>query len=186
MDKLNIKLGVRPYKYDDINKIVGYFVNSDEAYLLGMGADPSKLPSRGEWTARLKAEYERPPRDRTYFYLIWETNGRAIGHCNINKIVFGDHAYLHLHIWDSQFRKLGLGSQLLKQSIPKLFEHSELQTLYCEPMANNEGPNVTLRKLGFDFEKRYKTTPGWINLEQTVNRYKLSKEKLTNLVNGVW
>lgn len=181
-----MKLGVRPYKYDDINKIVGYFIKSDDDYLMGMGADPKKLPGRPEWTDRLKIEYSLIRHERSYFYVIWEVDGRAIGHCNINKIEFGDHAFLHLHIWEPKFRKLGIGSQMLKRALPLLFEHSKLDTIYCEPMADNVGPNATLTKLGFEFIKQYTTVPGWINLEQTVNRYKLSKEKLAKQMKHQW
>lgn len=38
--------------------------------------------------------------------------------------------------------------------------------------------NKTLVKLGFEFIRKYKTRPGWINFEQEVNRYELKKENL--------
>jgi RimJ/RimL family protein N-acetyltransferase len=138
-----------------------------------MGVDSSKLPKREEWLNRLLAEHTKPVERKKFFYVIWLLNSEPVGHSNINKISFGDEAYMHLHLWHADRRKKGMGFELMKKSIPYYFDRFQLKRLYCEPSAFNEAPNSTLRKLGFKFIKQYNTTPGWINLFQTVNSWYL-------------
>ena len=69
--------------------------------------------------------------------------------------------------------KKGLGLDFLKLTIPYYFKNFRLQKLICEPYAENTAPNSILKKLGFEFVRTYDTIPGWINFEQTVNRYEL-------------
>jgi RimJ/RimL family protein N-acetyltransferase len=88
---------------------------------------------------------------------------------------------MHLHLWDSNNRQKGMGVDYLKKSIPIYFETYKLQQLFCEPAAQNQAPNKTLQKLGFTFIKEYETTPGWINYQQKVNQWCLSKESWLNI-----
>jgi RimJ/RimL family protein N-acetyltransferase len=104
-------------------------------------------------------------------------DNKAIGHSNINKIIFGGEAYMHLHVWDESRRKKGMGHTFLKKTLPYYFNAFHLKALYCEPYAFNPAPNKALEKSGFDFIKSYDTIPGWINLYQTVNRWCLTEEK---------
>ena len=46
-----------------------------------------------------------------------------------------------------------------------------LRRLYCEPYADNPGPNRVLRRSDFRLVKRYRTVPGPLNFEQDVNQY---------------
>lgn len=84
---------------------------------------------------------------------------------------------MHLHMWDRSNRKKGLGTELLRTSIPFFFENLKLKTLWCEPFAKNPAPNHTLLKIGFKFIKKYETTPGPINLLQEVCQYKMTKNR---------
>jgi len=70
----------------------------------------------------------------------------------------------------------GMGSQLVKMSLPYYFEKMKLQTLFCQPYALNPAPNRTLEKAGFEFVKKYSTTPGAICFEQEVNLWKMERE----------
>ena len=129
-----------------------------------MGVDISKLPTKDEWLQIMSTDFNRDPERKKFYYVIWLLNDKAIGHSNINKIIFGKEAYMHLHIWHELKRKKGLGLALLKKSLPFFFNTFHLKTLYCEPSASNPAPNKTLEKLGFDFIKSYETVPGWINM----------------------
>ena len=51
----------------------------------------------------------------------------------------------------------------------------DLKSIVCEPFANNLAPNKTLNKCGFEMQKKYVTTPGKINFEQKVIRWKLKR-----------
>ncbi len=168
---------VREMERQDIIPVVDYFVKADADFLLRMGADINKLPTRDAWVDNLEKELSKPNTEKAYYYIIWELGGKSIGHSNINKIAYGNHATMHLHIWDSAKRQSGNGLNLLRQTIPYYFKNFELQKLICEPYAFNPAPNKTLRKLGFEFIKKYDTQPGPINLHQRVNRYELTKKQ---------
>lgn len=160
---------------EEIHLMVDYFLNADESFLRGMGADPAKLPSRSQWISLLEEDLQKPLAKRSFFYLVWKVEDRPVGHTNINKIHFGDHASMHLHIWYPEARRAGLGFHALQQSIPIFFNKFQLKKLICEPYAHNPAPNRTLSKLGFEFIRTYETTPGWINYHQSVSRYELRK-----------
>ncbi len=177
-----MKLSVRTMEEADIPLMVDYFLNASEAFLKGMGADKSKFPKREDWIELVAEDLQKEKPDKAFFYMIWELDGKAIGHNNINKITFGKEASMHLHIWQPIKRQKNLGLQFLKQSIPYFFKEFELEYLLCEPYALNVAPNKTLNKLGFEFIRTYETKPGWINFYQVVNQYKLTREGLEKVI----
>ncbi len=157
-------------------RIIDYFLNADQDFLNRMGVDPDKLPERDKWYSLIQDDLDKPLKQRQFYYLFWGADGQSIGHSNINKIVYGQEAYMHLHVWVGSFRKQGFGQSLVSRCITRYFEKFELKRLLCEPFAENPGPNKTLAKLGFTLEKTYDTTPGWINYHQAVNRWILDRE----------
>lgn len=178
-------LSVREIQEPDFANIVDYFLNADKDFLLMMGVDSSKLPEREKWLQLLSDEYNQPFERKKFYYVIWLLNNTPIGHSNINKIIFGEEAYMHLHIWDTQRRQKGAGVEFIKMSLPYYFDKFRLKRLYCEPSASNHAPNKTLEKSGFEFVKKYETMPGWINLFQTVNCWQLDFKKYQVLLGGV-
>ncbi len=143
-----MKISVREMNIHDIELVVDYFVNADADYLRGMGADKDKLPSKTVWIENLKNELEKPIPDKEYYYLIWLNDDLPIGHSNINKIVYGKFANMHLHMWTSHLRGKGLGLRFVELSIPYYFKKFKLGKLICEPYAGNTGPNKLLKKAG--------------------------------------
>lgn len=178
------KLSVRPAQLSDHEKIVDYFLQSDKSFQTGMGVDPAKLPSRQEWLKRLDEDFLMEADKKNFCYIIWLIDDIPSGHSSINKIIFGEEAYMHLHIWQTSLRQKGAGSAFVKLSIPYYFNTFRLKDLYCEPMATNPSPNKTLEKCGFEFVRSYDTIPGWINFHQTVNRWHLTKERFDMLYAG--
>lgn len=169
-------LAVREMVAGEVPRMVDYFVEADVDFLHGMGADKQKLPERSAWIAMLEKEFAKPLEQRKFFYLSWLLDGRLVGHSNVNKVVYGQEAYLHLHLWEASLRQKGLGLAFVQQGIPLYFRKLNLQTLICEPYADNPAPNRSLKKLGFQWVKQYETQPGWINFYQLVNRYELRRE----------
>ncbi len=161
--------------------MINYFLRADDDFLAGMGVDPSRLPRADTWKSLLKQDLNRSIQNRQFYYVIWELDHQSMGHSNLNKIIFGQEAYMHLHIWAPKNRQSGLGGYFLTQSIARYFTFFNLQNLFCEPYAMNPGPNKTLAKVGFELVKTYRTTPGWINFEQTVNRWVLSREQWSQI-----
>ena len=170
------RLSVREMELNDAVRIVDYFVNADRDFLIGMGADPDKLPSKIEWLKLLEEEFLKPLKEKEFYYIIWLINGEPVGHSNINKIEYGETATMHLHLWINAKRKSGYGLEFMKMTLPYFFKEFELKTLICEPYAENPAPNKILPKLGFEFIGPITKTPGWINFKQTVNRFELSNK----------
>ena len=167
-------LNVRELQQSDIPLIIDYWLNSDSDYLNNMGADISKVPDRVQWTQMLQEQLHQDYTDKKSYCLIWEVDGKPIGHSNVNKIVFGQEAYMHLHIWYDEFRNKGLGVQFVNIGLPWFYKNLQLEQIYCEPYALNPAPNKTLEKAGFKLVKEYITTPGWINFEQPVKLWEIS------------
>lgn len=173
------KHSVRPLQHEDIPQLVHYWMSADKAFLEGMGVDLHKMPAEADWTAMLLDQLSKAIPDKPSFCMIWLLDGEAVGHSNINKIVFAQEAYMHLHIWKPEARRSGHGLAFVRMTLPWFFDQYQLQNLFCEPYALNPGPNKTLGKAGFEFVKTHLTVPGWINFEQEVNRWQLSRQRFT-------
>jgi RimJ/RimL family protein N-acetyltransferase len=169
-------LSVREIEERDIELIANYWLTSSDAHLLSMGVDVNKMPSRIEFVEMLTYQLTQPYELKKSYCIIWLLNANAVGHCNVNSIEFGEKAYMHLHMWESTTRKKGLGSALLKLSIPYFFKHLQLKKICCEPYAGNPAPNKTLPTLGFKFIKEYITFPGSFSFEQPTKLWELNKD----------
>lgn len=155
----------------DHERVIDYFLQADEKFLISMGVDPRKLPTRKEWLETLLPDLERSDCEKQTYFLSWLYNGVAIGHSNANKIKYGEEACMHLHIWAPEHRKIGIGTELVRKSANAFIQKFALKNLYCEPYAENQAPNRALSKLGFRLIKRYRSIPGLINFDQEVNQY---------------
>lgn len=175
-------LEVREMRLADLPLLLDYWLNSPADHLVAMGVDLAKLPSRGDLETSISSQLSAPIREKQSYALVWLIDGVASGHCNVNQVVFGDRANMHLHLWEATARKRGLGQELLMKSLPFFFENLHLKALYCEPFAKNEAPNRALGKLGFSFVKTYKTIPGNINFEQPVNQWLLMRKHYLELI----
>jgi RimJ/RimL family protein N-acetyltransferase len=172
------EIEVRPFSSrEEYELMLDYFYNADDSFLRGMGVDRLKLPERDQWLDTLLSDHEKPDKERDRFYLVWIFQEQRVGHSSVNKIVPGLEAFIHLHLWNSQLRKAGLGTEFVRRSANFYFERFNLRKLVCEPWTGNVAPNRVLEKLGFVFIKRYRTTPGIIAYEQEVNRYELRRPK---------
>lgn len=172
---MEIVLSVREIIKEDIDLIASYWLDSDKDFMKSMGVDLTKLPARQEWKEMLTTQLNSPIKQKQSYAIIWLINNKPVGHCNINKIKYGEEAYMHLHMWQSANRQKGLGLELVKMSIPYFINNFQLKRLYCEPYSLNDAPNRTLSKLGFKFVKEHITTPGFINFEQCVKLWLLDE-----------
>ncbi len=175
------KLSVREITENDFSAIVDYFLNADSDFLLALGVDASIMPERKAWLNLLADDYHQSVENKKFYYIIWLLDGTPVGHSNINKIIFGKEAYMHLHMWQLDNRQKGIGLQFVQMSVPYYINNFKLKNLYCEPYALNLPPNKTLQKAGFDFREQYETTPGWLNFFQKVNKWCMSNEKYKTL-----
>jgi RimJ/RimL family protein N-acetyltransferase len=146
-----------------------------------MGVDLKKIPTRTSLTSMLKDQIKTDIEEKKSYALIWELDGLPVGHSNVNEIEFGHQAIMHLHLWQSSYRKRGIGTEFVKKSLPYYFENLQLEKLLCQPYALNLAPNRTLEKAGFTFVKKIKTIPGYLNFEQEVNIWKLSRKQFLEI-----
>lgn len=175
-DKTHMKINIREIELKDIDLVADYWFTSKPDHLVGMGVDLDKLPTREALTNTLIHQVNSSLTDKSSYALIWEIDGKPSGHTNINQIKFGEKAFMHLHLWNPGNRRKGIGSELVQKSLSYFFDNFELKELYCEPYALNPAPNNTLKKIGFEFIKTYRTIPGTLNFEQEVNQWKMTKE----------
>jgi hypothetical protein len=103
---------------------------------------------------------------------------RMVGFSSLDHIVFGEEAFMHLHIVERSRRHRGLGANFVKLSASKYFEVFELKHLYCEPNALNVAPNRTLQRAGFTYLFSHETIPGPINFRQVTTRWVLERRTL--------
>jgi RimJ/RimL family protein N-acetyltransferase len=119
--------------------------------------DPPKLPGKEKWLNLLADEQRQPLQNKKFYYVIWLLNNTPVGLRTFIRSFFGEEAYMHLHIWNSDKRQKGIGLEFIKMSLPYYFDKFKLKRLYCEPSALNPAPNKILQKIGFDFEKKYES-----------------------------
>jgi RimJ/RimL family protein N-acetyltransferase len=174
-------LSVREMQISDIPFFMQYWYSADHAYLHGMGVDVNKMPAPEKLSEMLLTQLNNPIELKTSYCIIWQNNGQPVGHSNTNPTTFGEEAKMHLHLWSSTERKKGMGTELLKMTLPYYFENLKLKTLWCEPYALNMAPNKTLQKAGFKLIKEYITVPGFISFEQPVKQWKMSYEVFQEL-----
>ena len=174
-------LNVRELVLTDLDLFMSYWFNADESSLTNMGVDIMKLPTKKEFLSYWNSQLEMPVEKRLSYCVIWQMNNTPIGHSSTRPLNFGKDAYMHLHLWNIEERRKGLGCEFVKLTIPHYFEKLQLRDLYCEPYALNPSPNRLLEKLGFDFVKKHRTIPGPSNFEQEVNLWHLSLLKFVQL-----
>jgi len=173
--KMNIK--IREIRKVDIESIANYWLKNDEEYLLGMGVDLSKLPNHDDLVSMLENQIDTPIAEKKSLALICEYDNIPVGHCNIVERVKGKQAFMHLHIWKKEYRKKGIGAEMVILSTKYFFDTFNLQQIISEPYALNPAPHKVLLRAGFELEKEYITTPGSLSFEQRVCRYILTREK---------
>lgn len=174
-------LTVRELRQGDVPLIANYWLHSSPELMKAMGVDLEKLPSESFWYEMLRKQIAAPYEEKQSYCTIWEIDGKAAGHCNVNKIVWGKEAYMHLHLWQNASRQKGLGTELVKMSLPYFYRNLQLETVYCEPYALNPAPNKTLERVGFSFVKEYTTIPGFLNFEQPVCLWEMKEAHFRHL-----
>lgn len=171
-----MRLSVRELQLKDISLVTNYWATRTPEQLMAMGVETSKFPSSQEFEKMLTLQTQLLYKHKSNYALIWEVDGKAIGHCNVNAIEYGNNAFMHLHVWIAELRKIGIGTELVKKSLPFFFKNLKLKELFCQPYALNPAPNKTLAKTGFKFVGVFNIIPGPINFKQNVNKWVIRAE----------
>ena len=164
---------VRQMELEELHIIIDYFHSASPQDLGRMGVDPDRRPTPADWFQFFKTDRDRPIEKRESLQLIWLEDSQLIGFSTADTITYGEHAKMHLHVINPGNRQKGYGSIGVKLSAAYYIETLQLKRLYCEPNAFNTGPNRTLQKAGFKFQKTYETIPGRLNFHQAVTQWVL-------------
>jgi RimJ/RimL family protein N-acetyltransferase len=175
MPKTDETRRARPMQLSETDIIIDYFQSASPEYLNTLGVDPSRLLERAQWKARFEHLFARPIEERNFFAIIWEIDGQPAGWSSADKVVFGEEAYMHLHVIDPARRRQGNGTFFVRESANIYFDTLRISRLYCEPHALNVAPNRTLQAAGFKYVKTHETVPGPFNFHQPVTRWLLEK-----------
>ncbi|MBL7923268.1 MAG: GNAT family N-acetyltransferase [Bacteroidia bacterium] len=176
-----LPLAVREITLEDIPDLLGYWFNAPAPYLESMGVDTGKMPLKDEFRSMLLSQLQAPYEEKKSYALIWLLEGKAVGHSNINTIAFGEQAHMHLHLWEMNHRRRGLGPSFIRLSLPWYFRNYRLKRILCEPYARNAAPSLALERAGFTFVKEYITVPGFINFEQPVKQWEMTYERFLEM-----
>ncbi len=178
-DSLSLPAGedvvVRPMRLDEVHFRGDYFTESSDEHLSVLGVDRSLLLPRNLWMRRYEQDFERPLSHREEYPLAWDLRGDLIGFSTAERIEFGVEAFMHLHIVDPQFRRLGYGSVLVRKSAELYFVDLGLQRLFSEPNAFNVASNRTLQRAGFRYQFSHEAAPTPINRLQITTRWALDR-----------
>jgi RimJ/RimL family protein N-acetyltransferase len=173
MPKTDETRRARPMQLAETELIIDYFHSASPEFLNTLGVDPSRLLERAQWKARFEARFALPIEERNFFAILWEIDGRPAGWSSADKVVFGQEAYMHLHVLDPERRGQGNGTFFVRESAKIYFDTLRISRLYCEPYAFNTAPNRTLQAAGFKYVKTHETVPGPFNFHQPVTRWML-------------
>jgi RimJ/RimL family protein N-acetyltransferase len=165
------RFSVRPMTLGEVGMRIDYFHDATDEHLLRLGVDRALLPSRADWLSFYEHDYVRPIPERENYSLVWLFDDTIVGFSSTDRIEFGEHAFMHLHILESSRRKSGLGSCLARLSAEHYGRVLRLNRLYCQPNAFNVAPNRTLQSAGFKYLNTYETRPSAINFWQAVTRW---------------
>jgi RimJ/RimL family protein N-acetyltransferase len=169
------RLSVREMRLDEAEIRIAYFHDASDEYLQTLGIDPGLLLSRTAWREFYETDHARPLAQRESYTLMWELDERIVGFSSLDRITFGEQAFMHLHIIESSHRRAGMGTEFVKLSAATFLRVFELPRLYCQPNAFNVAPNRTLQRAGFRYAFTRQMQPSAINFPQPITRWVLER-----------
>lgn len=144
-------VAVRLMELRETRIIIDYFWRATPEHLEILGVDPTRLPAAEAWRRQYDRLFELPLEQRSSVLVLWLDDGEPIGFATADKIVYGEHANMHLHMVDAGRRGRGTGTECVRETVELYFDLLKLTRLYCEPNAFNVAPNRTLQKAGFAY-----------------------------------
>lgn len=165
------RFGVREMRLSEVAIRIDYFHNATDEHLLLIGVDRALLPSRAAWLKFYENDYTLPVEKRANYSLIWEVDDVVVGFSTVDRIEYGNEAFMHLHILQGHHRRRGMGTEFVKRSVAMYCSKLDLRRIYCQPNAFNVAPNRTLQNAGFRYVFTKEMTPSSINFKQPVTRW---------------
>ena len=169
------KLVVREMPLAEVDLRINYFHDSSDEHLRTLGVDRARLLTPEAWRSFYEVDYARPMEERESYSVVWELDGQTVGFSSTDRIVFGQEAFMHLHILEPTRRQKGLGVEFVRMSAETYFRALQLQRLYSEPNAFNTAPNRALQHAGFRYLFTHEAQPSAINFMQVTTRWVMDR-----------
>ncbi len=113
-------LSVREMRLDELGVRIDYLHDSSDEHLRVLGVDQARLPTREAWRQHYAEAYVRPTRERENYSLVWELDGEVVGFSSVDRIAFGNEAFMHLHMLNATQREEGLGTMFVRNSVASI------------------------------------------------------------------
>lgn len=131
-------LSVRDMTLADVGIRIEYFHGASDGHLRTLGVDRSLLPDRQAWRAFYEEDHARPLHQRANFSLVWELDGQPVGFSSTDRIIFGQEAFMHLHIVDASLRQGGFGVEYVKMSTRVYFKKLSCSDCSASPTRSTQ------------------------------------------------
>jgi RimJ/RimL family protein N-acetyltransferase len=169
-------LRIRPLCHDDIDFVVRYWTDATPDDLRRMGVDPGRVGSASSFREPLEEWLRTPPEAMTFFPTVWLVDDAPVGYATLKDLRRGKDGSLHLHVWAESMRGRGFGAPLFCLTAIALYDRFRLETLRCEPKADNPYPNRMLATVGFARVGTRRGRSSELSDEVTLATYRIDRD----------
>lgn len=140
---------VRFLEDSDIADLVGYFYDSPDGFIEGIGINIKTLGSRQEFTQRYNERLKeirsigKQPHAITVFY-----QGQKVGIHSATHLIENKSLVMHAHFFDPKFRGLGIGQVSSIKAAELFMEEFNLKEVLAKVPLKNVAPLKLMEKLG--------------------------------------
>jgi hypothetical protein len=100
----------------------------------------------------------------------------VIGFSTADKIVFGQEAFMHLHIVNPDLRQIGYGTKCVEETVKSILRPSSCNGFSASRMRSISGRTELFSARVSKYVKTHQTVPGSLNYHQAVIRWGLYKD----------
>jgi RimJ/RimL family protein N-acetyltransferase len=171
-------LAVRSLEHWDVPEIVSYWYDTPGRFRWAIGVDPGRQPPRAEWTSFYGAMVGADPATADAIPLVGTFGGRMFAYLLLDEIERGDSCHAQLHVLAEDDRSRGLVRRLFAPTLATAFRLADVQTIVCEPCADNLAANSLLTGFGFEPAGRLWKPARGVGRSMEVCRYELDVRRL--------
>jgi hypothetical protein len=184
MSNFDSRVKIRDMELADILPFKNYWYRSPEAFLRGMGVDPSKMVPEEEFEASLNETITKNSTGSVCKlpFLTIELDGVPVGSHSLGDVVEGETAVFHAHLWSSHVRRIGLCTYTYPRAAKVFMERFGLKELTFKTPMLNHAANRIKEKLGIRPCGEEMLTYPFMIPGQTAKVYRLSRAALASIL----
>ena len=169
-------LEIKPLDLSHVPLVAKYLNELSDEDFTRMGIESQSIPSASDIEKDYQIELAKDDKEKSFFSYIWLVDSKAVGYSTLKDIEFAGSGSLHLHMWSAEHRGKGYGPILFCKTVAALYEQFSLQSIICEPKADNPMPNRLLEKVGFKLVGTRLGASSALSKECELNTYRLDLE----------